>query len=381
MARELIAFLLAINAVGIAQPLTIWRSITLAKKILEFFSKCPEWINYNKNLEEHLQNLRRKMDNLEGVQADVETQLENTENQGNKKRKREVDHWLTSVKQKAVEVRNVENDTNSVCYLPRFLFRAWLGSCITKEIQQLIELLEQGRFPEGLLLDVPQDGRDPFVPSGLVGQVTSEKLDQIWANLINPRIVRIGVQAPEGIGKSAIMAQVYNRLCQCYRVYYVNVPLDFTVFTLQDAIAAEMKVNLPSEGCEKKRASRLFKVLSKKEYVLILDGLSEVFHWEEVGIPIEGNGQKLILTSRSLSVCRRMSCQETVVLESLSSEDSENLFMEKLVLMSPLNEDVRDVAREIVARCNGIPSRLITMAVQLRGVSDINEWRTTLSEM
>ncbi|XP_074311056.1 disease resistance protein SUMM2-like [Silene latifolia] len=383
MARELQTTVLASVAAGTVNLSTVSDTIKHVKRILDFIGEFPEWYHHNTNLEEHKEFLRRKMVCLEGVKDDVETQLQNTELQSGKKRKREVDHWLKNVKKKADDVSKVETAVNSVHFLPRFFFRAWLGSCIGEEIQQVTELIEHGKFPEGLLLDAPRDGGEPFVTNRLVGQAMVTKIDEICASISNPEVMMIGVQGPEGIGKTALMMEVYNRLCSrlSHRVYYVNVPQDFTTHSLQTVIATAMKVDIPECG-ENVRAARIFNVLNSiKDYIVILDGLSEFFRWEEVGIPAEGNAGKLVFTSRSLDVCRRMVCQETVVLERLSLEDSEILFMEKLTSNAEVSAEVREVARNVVQKCNGVPSRIIDMGIQLRGVTDLNEWRSTLNEM
>ncbi|KAL9236385.1 hypothetical protein vseg_011064 [Gypsophila vaccaria] len=385
MARELQTLLLATSSAWTLQ--TLCERIDQVKKILNFIGEFPEWINHNRSLEERLDFLRRKTECLEHVQADVETLLENTELQTGKKRKREVDHWLTSVKQKVDDVSKIETGINSLNYLPRFLFRAWLGSCIGDEIQVVTELQEQGKFPEGLLLDAPWDGGERFVTGLLVGQTVHEKIDEIWSYIHDPEIIKIGVQGGEGIGKTAIMIEIYNGLrsstSSSNRVYYVNVPQNFSTYSLQSAIASAMKVTLPpTVGTENRRAARLFNSLkSINKYILILDGVSEHFTLEEVGIPAEGNAGKLVLTSQSSDVCRRMLCHETVVLQRLPRDDSETLFMEKLSASTPLCEEMREVARHVVQKCNGVPLKIIDMAVQLRGVTDVNEWRSTLNDM
>ncbi|XP_021758753.1 probable disease resistance protein At1g12290 [Chenopodium quinoa] len=384
MVRELSTLLLAGTATGTIQPVTVWNGIKAGKKIIEFIGEVPEWINYNQNLENHLRLLKRKTDCLESREADVVIELENTEHQSGRKRKGEVNHWLRRVRTKVTDVKKVEDDINTVSYLPRFLFRAWLGSCIGKEIDQVNDLVQQGSFTTGLLLDAPRDCGGPLVTSDLKGVVVAQKLDEIWEHLISPLTVRIGVQGPAGIGKTAVMAHIFNRLCSSCRVFYVNVPQDFSIYSLQASIAEELKVDhLPqTEGSEIRRAARLCQAFkSMKEFVLILDGLPKDFAIEDVGIPLEGNKGKIIVTSQCLNVCKRMLCQETVVLESLSQEDSENLFMEKLASDIPISEDIRNIARDIIQKCNGIPSKIIDMAVRLRGAPDVNEWLDTSSDM
>ncbi|XP_057528451.1 disease resistance protein At4g27190-like [Amaranthus tricolor] len=380
MAREMSTLLLGATAAGTAiQPLAIWEGIKQGKEILEFIGELPNWINYNQTLEEHLANLKKKTVSLQSVEADIVKELENTEHQSGRKRKREVSHWLSCVKRKFDDVQKVEDNFNTVSYIPRFLFRAWIGSCIGNEIQEVNELLQQASFPTGLLLDA-RDSGEILVTNTLNGEVAARKLDEVWEQILSPIALRIGVHGPEGIGKTAILAEVYNRLCPFCRVYYVNVPQDCSVYRLQECIAVEMKVILPQ--AENRRAGRILNVLKKmQEFVLILDGLSQEFCLTDVGIPMEGNKGKLILASRSLDVCRKMLCQATVSLEPMSMEDSKILFMEKLASNAPLSEEIRSVAADIIRKCNGIPSRIIDMAVQLRGVADVHDWRCTLSEM
>ena len=61
---------------------------------------------------------------------------------------------------------------------------------------------------------------------------------------------------------------------------------------------------------------------SKKEFAMFFDEVSRDFCLKDVGIPWEGSGMKIVLASRPLDVCRRMSCQEMIVLERLCSEGS-----------------------------------------------------------
>jgi disease resistance protein RPS2 len=72
---------------------------------------------------------------------------------------------------------------------------------------------------------------------------------------------------------------------------------------------------------EKKKAAKL----RRKQSVLILDDVWNHFLLENVGIPLRVNGCKLILTTRSLDLCQRMSCQVKIKVEPFSVKEMETV--------------------------------------------------------
>ncbi|XP_057969540.1 probable disease resistance protein At1g15890 [Malania oleifera] len=107
----------------------------------------------------------------------------------------------------------------------------------------------------------------------------------------------------------------------------------------------------------------------------------EHFTLEKVGIPIGPDGPKLILTTRSLSVCRQMGSQEIIKVKPLSNDEAWELFMEKLQPYNKLSPDVKVAAMSMAEECRGLPLGIITMARSMRGVNDIHEWRTVVKEL
>jgi disease resistance protein RPS2 len=102
-------------------------------------------------------------------------------------------------------------------------------------------------------------------------------------------------------------------------VFWITVLQDFSIHKLQNDIAKMVDLDLSNVGDEKKRAAKLAQaLLRRKQSVLILDDVWNHFLLEKVGIPLRVNGCKLIMTTRLLDLCRRMSCQVKIKVEPLS---------------------------------------------------------------
>ncbi|KAH1081587.1 hypothetical protein J1N35_021348 [Gossypium stocksii] len=106
---------------------------------------------------------------------------------------------------------------------------------------------------------------------------------------------------------------------------------------------------LPEDGVETLRAGMLSEILSEKDrFVLILDDVYERFSLKKVGI-LESFEGKLVLTSRSLDVCRQMYCQ-VVKMGPLLKEDAWTLFSDKLNTDGARNPSSSSVSSAAVAR-------------------------------
>ncbi|KAI6687475.1 hypothetical protein NL676_024303 [Syzygium grande] len=114
---------------------------------------------------------------------------------------------------------------------------------------------------------------------------------------------------------------------------------------------------------------------------MILDDVWERFDLEEVGILVRVDGFKLVLTTRSFDVCRQMHCQVKIKIESLSQEEAESLFMEKLGFEVELNLETEAVAKSIVEECASLSLGVIMMAASMRGVTDVFEWKGCLVKL
>ncbi|EEF27874.1 Disease resistance protein RPS2, putative [Ricinus communis] len=342
---------------------TIWAKV-------EVFNNIWSFISYHNRIDENKQTLKRKLEALCSVEEDINRKLEVVEFRTGKKRKREVVNWLSSVQRTKKEVRSMEQQISERKYL---------------RIREVEELYEQGQF-ESPLLDVHGTIGNELLATNLVGHnPNGGVLETIWAGLMNDQVLSIGVHGPEGVGKTAIMTHIHNRLLQnatsdnatFHHVYWVTISDDSSIRKLQNDIAKEVGLDLSDEEDTRKRAAKLHQgLLRRKKCVLILDGLSCYFDQVKVGIPTEVNTCKPIITTRLSKLCRRMCCQEIIEVKPLPDGDADNLFKE--TLRNSLPSEVDEIAKLIVKECGGLPDKIIHIAEEMREIDDIHEWKDKL---
>ncbi|KAK3424059.1 hypothetical protein EUGRSUZ_F00830 [Eucalyptus grandis] len=226
----------------------------------------------------------------------------------------------------------------------------------------------------------------PLLTTELVGWKSMETIKKICNYLMEDEIVTIGIYGMGGVGKTAILMHVHNKVLEnpaFNNVFWVTIPQEFSICELQDEIANAVGLdNLSKDRDTKRRASILNRHLKKKRAVLMLDGLWMHFDYEDVGIPVEMGGIKLVLTTRSLDVCHKMLCQEQIEIRPLHGEDDHwDLFLKKLCFGRDLPLEVEKIARSILDKCKGLPLGIVEIATLMRGVEVVCEWKDLLQKV
>nr|XP_034902826.1 probable disease resistance protein At4g27220 [Populus alba] len=229
----------------------------------------------------------------------------------------------------------------------------------------------------------------PTSSTNPVGQAFEENTEEIRSLLMDDKVPTIGIYGiygMGGIGKTTILKHIYNELLQrpdiCDHVWWVIVSQDFSITRLQNLIAKCLHLDLANEDDDVHRAAKLSEELkTKQKWILILDDLWNNFELDEVGIPVLLKGCKLIMTTRSETVCNRMACHHKIKVKLLSEGEAWTLFMGKLGRDIALLPEVEGIAKDIAGECAGLPLGIIAVAGSLRGVDDPYEWRNTLNKL
>ncbi|KAH7834105.1 hypothetical protein Vadar_012773 [Vaccinium darrowii] len=210
--------------------------------------------------------------------------------------------------------------------------------------------------------------------------------ENVWECLMNDEVSKIGVYGMGGIGKTTIMKHIHNQLISLgkFIVYWVTVSKPFSITNIQSDIAKAVKLSFSDDKDELRRATELYATLSQnKQYVIILDDLWETFALDIVGIPepTPDNMCKIVITTRSLDVCRMMDCA-TVEVKLLMEQEALTLFLKKAVkddmLLAP---EVKVTAAKVAKECAGLPLAIVTVAGSMRGLNGIHYWRNALDEL
>ena len=358
----------------------VLRSIELLNDAWSSISRC---FNYHKILDNNCTNIKEKMERLRGLEQDVYAKLQNAQNQ-RKKEKNEVENWLKEVQKMKDEVERMEGEASK----RRCFSRLRLLKESEEKIKKVDDLLERGKFPEGILIDVVRDEGKALLVRRPPGETTAKSnIEKIWKCLKEGGTQSIGVWGMGGIGKTFIVTHIHNLLLKekgtFGSVYWVTVSKDSSIRKLQDAIARKINLDLSEEEDEKIRSASLFEALQKeKKFVVIFDDVWEVYPPREVGIPIgvvDGGG--LIITTRSREVCLKMGCKEIIKVEPLHEEEAWELFNTTFDRYNPLSQEEEKIAKDIVKECAGLPLALVTTARSMSVVYDIAEWRNSWNEL
>ncbi|XVF78199.1 hypothetical protein PTKIN_Ptkin14bG0111000 [Pterospermum kingtungense] len=331
-----------------------------------------------------MKDLKKKQEELYALKVDMESRR-NTELHPRKKLKREVELWLRNVERINDEIPDLEQkiaESNAAS-------RGWgsLAGNVLKTKQEVEELIsQQGNFHDGLVVDNP---------AGWIGQVLSTTtlfgeaakicMEKIWAYLMDGDVQKIGVWGLGGIGKTTIMKLVHNQLLKETDKYdivrWITVSKERSIIKLQDRIARAMGETLSEDEDKTIRAGMIHEMLARKgKFVLVLDDLWDQLSLEEVGIPDPSNGSKLLVTTRSLDVCRYLNCREVKV-STLSKPDAWSLFSEKVGQEVLNHPDLLPTVKSVAKECAGLPLAIVTIASSMRGVCDIHEWSNALHEL
>ncbi|PPD70138.1 hypothetical protein GOBAR_DD32982 [Gossypium barbadense] len=206
------------------------------------------WDN-TRSLNQHMNDLKRKVMELNGVKEDIDSRMK-AELQPRKKLKREVQIWLENVEKINGKVQNLNER---------------IGESST---------LTRGFHAD----DVLKRTREVLATTRLSGEGTKVCMEEIWKCLMDDEVGKIGVWGMGGVGKTSIMKLINNQLLQEREkfdiVIWITASKEMSIAKLQKAIASQIKVTFCGDECETTRARMLFETLSRKSrFVVILDDI------------------------------------------------------------------------------------------------------------
>ncbi|CAO2835716.1 unnamed protein product [Amaranthus hypochondriacus] len=336
-----------------------------------------------------LETMKAKMKRLTARKDDVCDECNQAELQPGKRKRHEVDNWLETYKNKRSEFESIVDEcqpSGSVFTNKKLNDRI---DAMTKEVEDLIK---EGQFPNGLLLNDPKTKEVPFCLESFYGERFHENVQMIQEWLSDPLAYSIGVLGMGGIGKTTLLKNIYNKLLEGDyefkkgRVFWVTVSSDCHLYMLQDKVAKAIGVELSSEEDVDRRAAALYSsfVNIKENVVLFLDDVWENFQLTSIGILNQENGCKsnIIFSTRKEEVCRSIGYTKYIIrVQILSKHEAWDLFKNKLETYDSLSSEVQEKAKSVAKECACLPLAIIVIARIMKGVFDMKEWENALAEL
>ncbi|KAJ0013822.1 hypothetical protein Pint_21271 [Pistacia integerrima] len=293
-------------------------------------------VAYIRELEDNVNSLQNELQELVEAKADVKTRVDFAEQRRQMQRLSQVQGWLS----------RVEAEETEVSYK--------FGKKVAKKLQYVVNLKNEGAF-EVVAQEVPEPAVDliPMQPT-IVGLQST--FDKVWRCLIGEEVGIIAIYGTGGVGKTTLLKQINNKFCN----------------ELQGLFDESWKHKSLQE-----KAGDIFKILSSKKFVLLLDDIWNWINLTEVGVPISNSKSvsKVVFTTRSFEVCGSMKAHKPFKVEYLRDEDAWKLFVDNLqsdVLGS--DPDIPQLAKDVAKECAGLPLALVTVGRAMSCKKTPQEW-------
>ena len=213
--------------------------------------------------EEKKEDLKRKLRELQAVEASIDSRLENIKPLLSKRQKNEVGYWLKNVGRIKDEARSMHKE------LEKSKWTMLFGGCVKRMIEEVRELIDQkGSLERALVTDPPHTNHEAFVTTRLVGQEFQSNMDMILKWLCMDEVSSIGIYGMGGVGKTTLVTHIHNKILEnpskFVHVYWVTMSQDFSIHRLQSLIAETINIRFGKEDDLRKRAVKLSIELHKR---------------------------------------------------------------------------------------------------------------------
>ncbi|XP_072983463.1 probable disease resistance protein At1g61300 [Typha latifolia] len=267
------------------------------------------------------------------------------------------------------------------CFSPDCCSNYSIGKTATEKLLDVQRLLHDETTKAVAITSVPPPVQEEPGPTLLVdaNPYLEEALYSIKEDLM---VGMIGIWGMGGVGKTRLLKQINNSFIGDSSfdvVIFATASQSCTTEKLQKEIAHNQK--LQCDGDVSRQAKIIFNFLRKRSFLLLLDNLWERIDLQEVGIPfplgmVDGCKRKVVLNTRSTTVCGQMEVRKKIKVECLKDHDAWSLFVEK-VGDETINSHprVRSLAKHVVKELEGLPLALITTGRAMYEKKDPKEWK------
>ncbi|XP_044475950.1 disease resistance protein At4g27190-like [Mangifera indica] len=341
------------------------------------FAAAGDQLVYLFQYNDNIQKLKKQVEKLRDSRDMVQKKIESAERNG------EiildvVQKWLAEVDDvsaKAEKFLEDEGKANTRCPIEWCIQRCRFSKEAKKHTLTIFHQLQDlGKF-ESVSYPAPPSGitlSSQVINSSTFKSRNSIKKEVMKALIDDKNVSKIGICGMGGIGKTTLVKEISHHVKEAKEYDVVAMAVvshTSNIMNIQGEIAEMLGLNFLPTHSKLARAGSLWERIKKEKRVLIiLDDVWEIITLDEIGIPFgnDHRGCKILITSRSKDVCNGMECQKIYTVETLSKQESWELFS-KIAGSIVENYDIHPIAREVNTKCGGLPLAIVTIARALRG--------------
>nr|XP_011466276.1 PREDICTED: disease resistance protein At4g27190-like isoform X1 [Fragaria vesca subsp. vesca] len=303
----------------------------------------------------------------------------------------DVQFWLKNVDDttgKAGELLKDEHQAKMKClhgFCPNLLTRHQLSRKSTKLLVEVVELNGKGVFPS-----ISYGGRaeEVFLTSTADYEAFDSRISTVTRIIDELQKLDtkdwIGVFGIGGVGKTTLAEEVVRQVMKDGLFEDVVMVRDVKenpdIGRLQKEIAEKLGMysNALESHSKAERARQICGRINNKKTLVVLDDIWSFFDLKEVGLPDVATC-KILMTSRSREVSKKMGVKKEFQLAVLGEKESWSLFESKAG-DGVKDPDIQTVAAQVAKRCGGLPVLIVTVASSLRNTTLV-EWKDALRRL
>ncbi|XWS11825.1 hypothetical protein CRYUN_Cryun37aG0034200 [Craigia yunnanensis] len=359
-------------------------SISIENTISFCCNRTAKHASYACRAGKHMGVLETKMEELKALRNDVKMRVQIAERQ-HMKRLDQVEWWLSRVEvlEKEVEelITKIDHEKECPgCCCPKNCWSSYkLGKTAAKTLKKVRRHRKKGQF-ETVAETLPLAPGDIKPCEQTVGM--DSMFSTVW-NCFSEDQAGTSLYGMGGIGKTTLLTQINNMLLSLPSnvdfVIWAVASKDLKPEKIQEEIGEKIGYSddmWRNKGIEQK-AIDIYRVLSTRKFVLLLDDLWDRIDLTKIGVPIpdQQNNSKVVFTTRSKMVCGMMEAHKRFKVECLPPPFDWHLFQKKVGNDTlNLHPDIPKLAEIVAKECAGLPLALITIGRAMACKKTPQEW-------
>ncbi|XP_031263113.1 probable disease resistance protein At4g27220 [Pistacia vera] len=349
---------------------------SIGGKVADYlFPAAGDQLGYLFHYNDNIQNLKKEAKKLADSRGTVQKKIEFAERNG--------ETIFATVQSWIAEADKISAETEKFLEANKRCLKGW---CINlkqrhrfskeakKHTLEISDRLQEVEKFESVSCPAPPPGiisSSKLFSSGTFKSRNSIKKKIVKALVDDHNVSIIGICGMGGVGKTTLVKEI-SKQAKEEKIYDAVVMAVVSqtpnIAKIQEEIANMLGLKLSTE-IESGRARSLWeRIKEEKRILVVLDDIWRRIELDEIGIPYgdDHKGCKIVITSRSKLVCNQQDCQKVFTIETLSKQESWVLFKE-IVGEIVENSDIDLIARDVAAKCGGLPIAIVTVARALKG--------------